>query len=38
MGPKGRACGALTQGILLGPQRAWIDRTLAAWGRAARWE
>jgi Trypsin len=37
-GPKGRACGALTQGILLGPQRAWIDRTLAGWGRAARWE
>lgn len=31
------ACGDLTQGVLLGPQRAWIDRTLAAWGRSARW-
>ncbi|HEX2552072.1 MAG TPA: trypsin-like serine protease [Microvirga sp.] len=37
-GPKGRRCGALTQGILLGPQRAWIDRTLAGWGAAATWE
>jgi hypothetical protein len=37
-GPKGRRCGTLTQGILLGPQRDWIDRTLAGWGRAARWE
>lgn len=36
-GAKGRSCGALTQGILLGPQRDWIDRTLAAWGRAATW-
>ncbi|MBB5762649.1 trypsin-like serine protease [Methylorubrum rhodesianum] len=31
------ACGGLTQGILLGPQRDWIDRTLAGWGSAARW-
>ena len=31
------SCGGLTQGILLGPQRAWIDRTLGAWGAAARW-
>ena len=30
-------CGGLTQGILLGPQRDWIDRTLAAWGASARW-
>lgn len=37
-GPKGRACGALTQGVLLGPQRAWIDKTLAGWGRSATWE
>jgi len=37
-GPKGRGCGALTQGILLGPQRAWIDETLTGWGRAAVWE
>ncbi|GAB6841469.1 hypothetical protein HNR00_000703 [Methylorubrum rhodinum] len=31
------ACGGLTQAILLGPQRDWIDRTLAAWGASARW-
>lgn len=31
------ACGGLTQGILLGPQRDWIDRTLSGWGAAARW-
>lgn len=30
-------CGGLTQGILLGPQRDWIDRVLADWGLAARW-
>lgn len=30
-------CGGLTQGILLGPQRAWIDRTLGGWGATARW-
>ncbi|GEO98326.1 S1 family peptidase [Methylobacterium haplocladii] len=30
-------CGGLTQGILLGPQRSWIDRTLGGWGTAARW-
>jgi hypothetical protein len=35
----GRAgCGELTQGILLGPQRGWIDRTLEIWRRSARWE
>jgi hypothetical protein len=33
-----RTCGALTQGILLGPQREWIDRILQDWGRTARWE
>jgi hypothetical protein len=38
LGPDGRRCGDLTQGILLGPQRAWIDKTLAAWGREARWD
>ncbi|GJE56710.1 trypsin-like serine protease [Methylobacterium thuringiense] len=32
-----RVCGGLTQGILLGPQRGWIDRTLGGWGTAARW-
>jgi hypothetical protein len=33
----GRGCGGLTQGILLGPQRDWIDATLAGWNRAAQW-
>lgn len=30
-----RHCGEMSQGILIGPQRAWIDRTLAGWGVAA---
>lgn len=30
-------CGVLTQGILLAPQRAWIDSTVQAWGRRANW-
>jgi len=34
---QGRGCGGATQGILLGPQRSWIDRTLKAWNRAASW-
>jgi Trypsin len=34
---KGRSCGGLTQGILVGPQREWIDRTLKGWNRAALW-
>jgi hypothetical protein len=33
-----RGCGGLTQGILVGPQRDWIDRTLSAWGRRAVWK
>lgn len=33
----GGACGGLAQGVLLGPQRAWIDATLARWGASARW-
>lgn len=33
----GGGCGGLTQGVLVGPQRGWIDRTLNGWGRAARW-
>jgi len=37
-GAKGRSCGSYTQGILLGPQRDWIDRVLANWGRRARWD
>jgi hypothetical protein len=36
-GPAKKHCGLLTQGVLVAPQRAWLDRTLAAWGRAARW-
>ncbi len=32
------ACGGVSQGVLVGPQRAWIDRTLAGWGAAPRWE
>ncbi|WP_336487298.1 S1 family peptidase [Methylobacterium nigriterrae] len=34
----GGACGAVSQGVLVGPQRDWLDRTLAAWGRGASWE
>ena len=37
-GEGGAGCGGLTQGVLVGPQRAWIDATLARWGAAARWE
>jgi hypothetical protein len=36
-GSTGRGCGAISQGVLLGPQRAWIDATLAGWGRSAEW-
>jgi hypothetical protein len=34
----GRGCGGVTQGVLVGPQRDWIDKTLKSWGRAAQWE
>ncbi|GJD95711.1 S1 family peptidase [Methylobacterium iners] len=34
----GGACGGVSQGVLLGPQRAWIDRILAGWGVSARWQ
>jgi hypothetical protein len=37
-GAKGRGCGGYSQGVLLGPQRTWIDTTLQSWGRSARWE
>lgn len=37
-GEGGAGCGGLTQGVLVGPQRAWIDGTLQRWGSAARWE
>ena len=36
-GPSGKHCGLLTQGVLVGPQRSWIDRTLSAWGERAEW-
>lgn len=36
-GTGGRACGELSQGVRLGPQRSWIDATMSRWGRAARW-
>ena len=31
-GTAGKACGALTQGALVAPQRAWIEKTLSGWG------
>jgi secreted trypsin-like serine protease len=34
---KGRSCGGLTQGILVGPQREWIDRILKGWDRTVLW-
>ncbi|MBB4041410.1 hypothetical protein GGR34_003087 [Microvirga flocculans] len=34
---KGKSCGGLTQGILVGPQREWIDRILKSWNRAVSW-
>lgn len=36
-GPKGRNCGLLSQGVLVAPQRAWIDGTLSQWGEIASW-
>ncbi len=36
-GKGGARCGKLTQGVLVAPQREFIDRTLAAWGESARW-
>jgi len=33
-----KKCGALSQGVRLGPQRAWIDATLEGWGRRATWQ
>ena len=32
-----RGCGGMSQGVLLGPQKSWIERTLALWGRTAEW-
>ncbi len=34
---RGKSCGGATQGILLGPQKEWIDRTLKSWNRTALW-
>ncbi len=34
---QGRSCGGITQGILVGPQREWIDGILKGWNRAASW-
>lgn len=34
---KGGSCGDMTQGVLVGPQRAWIDRILKGWNRNAQW-
>jgi hypothetical protein len=31
------SCGAMSQGILLGPQRSWIEDVLAGWNRATSW-
>ncbi len=36
-GRGGTRCGELTQGVLLGPQRGWIDSTLARWARQGIW-
>jgi hypothetical protein len=30
-------CGKLTQGVLVAPQRPFIDSTLSKWGANARW-
>ncbi|KPF65510.1 hypothetical protein IP69_17590 [Bosea sp. AAP35] len=36
-GPSGKSCGLLSQGVLVAPQRSWIDGTLSQWGEAASW-
>lgn len=36
-GHQGAQCGHYTQGILVAPQRGWIDRTLTQWGAKAQW-
>lgn len=36
-GPGKKQCGLLSQGVLVSPQRGWIDRTLSAWGDRAEW-
>lgn len=32
-----QGCGDMSQGVLVGPQRRWIDGVLAGWGRDAGW-
>lgn len=34
---QGSGCGGMTQGILLGPQKEWIDRILKGWNREVLW-
>ncbi|WP_332681449.1 S1 family peptidase [Bosea sp. (in: a-proteobacteria)] len=36
-GPAGKQCGLLSQGVLVAPQRGWIDRTLSGWGESVDW-
>lgn len=36
-GPSGKSCGLLSQGVLVAPQRNWIDATLSQWGESAAW-
>ncbi|PTM38738.1 trypsin-like serine protease [Bosea sp. 124] len=36
-GPAGKSCGLLSQGVLVSPQRAWIDGTLSRWAERASW-
>jgi S1-C subfamily serine protease len=36
-GPSGKSCGLLSQGVLVSPQRNWIDGTLAKWTERAFW-
>jgi len=36
-GPSGKSCGLLSQGVLVAPQRSWIDGALSKWGEAASW-
>ena len=36
-GPAGKSCGLLSQGVLVAPQRNWIDVTLSQWGQSASW-
>jgi V8-like Glu-specific endopeptidase len=36
-GSSGRNCGNLSQGILLGPQKNWVDRTAGNWASRVIW-